>query len=66
MTRTALYMHDGSLATLEGVVEFYSAGGRDNPFLDPQIRPRNLTEQEKLTLVAFLHSLTGHVSEGAH
>ena len=66
LTRTAPYMHDGSLATLEEVVDFYSAGGRVNPFLDPQIRPRNLTEHEKLALVAFLHSLTGHISEGAH
>jgi proteic killer suppression protein len=32
-------MHDGSLATLEEVVDFYSGGGRPNPSLDPEIRP---------------------------
>ncbi|HEY6656539.1 MAG TPA: hypothetical protein VI038_06890, partial [Methyloceanibacter sp.] len=30
---TAPYMHDGSLATLEDVIDFYDAGGRPNPFL---------------------------------
>src|SRR5262249_26438599 len=37
--RTPPYMHDGSLVTLEDVVEFYSAGGRPNPNLSPLIRP---------------------------
>jgi cytochrome c peroxidase len=64
LTRTAPYMHDGSMATLEEVVEFYSAGGRKNPHLDPLIQPRNLTPDEKLSLVAFLRSLTGRIREG--
>jgi cytochrome c peroxidase len=37
LTRTAPYMHDGSLATLEDVVDFYSEGARQNPTLDPLI-----------------------------
>jgi cytochrome c peroxidase len=64
VSRTAPYMHDGSLASLEEVVEFYSEGGRSNPYLDGEIRPRNFTPEEKRALVAFLQSLTGRVSEG--
>jgi cytochrome c peroxidase len=64
VSRTAPYMHDGSLATLEDVVEFYSQGGRLNPDLDPQIQARNFSQEEKRALVAFLRSLTGRVREG--
>jgi cytochrome c peroxidase len=53
------YMHDGSLRTLEDVVEFYDKGGRRNPNLDSEIRPLNLTAEEKSQLLAFLHSLSG-------
>jgi cytochrome c peroxidase len=65
VARTAPYMHDGSLATLEDVVDFYSAGGRPNPHLDREIGPRNFTQAEKQALVAFLRSLSGTVVEGA-
>jgi cytochrome c peroxidase len=39
VARTSPYMHDGSLRTLEEVVNFYSDGGRGNPAQDPEIRP---------------------------
>jgi cytochrome c peroxidase len=65
IARTAPYMHDGSLATLEDVIAFYSEGGRPNPFLDPDIRPVRFSPEEKRALVAFLQSLNGSVSEGA-
>ncbi|MCX8049258.1 MAG: cytochrome-c peroxidase [Methylohalobius sp.] len=55
---TAPYMHDGSLKTLEEVVNFYDQGGIDNPMLDSGIRPLGLTPQEKSDLVEFLKSLT--------
>jgi cytochrome c peroxidase len=55
--RTAPYMHDGSFATLEEVVEFYSEGGRPNPNLSPLIRPLFLNRYEKAALVAFLHAI---------
>ena len=55
---TAPYMHDGSLATLRDVVDFYSRGGQGNPNTDPTIRPLDLTAQEKDDLLAFLGSLT--------
>jgi cytochrome c peroxidase len=58
---TAPYMHDGSLATLEDVIEFYSQGGRANPNLDRDIRPRRFTPEEKRALAAFLRSLTGKI-----
>jgi cytochrome c peroxidase len=56
---TAPYMHDGSLATLREVVDFYDAGGAPNELLDPAIRPLHLSDPEKDDLVAFLESLTG-------
>ena len=64
VARTAPHMHDGSLDTLQQVVEFYDRGGNSNPALDSEIRPLRLTEDEKRALVAFLSSLTGTVQEG--
>src|SRR5204863_10169737 len=59
IARTAPYMHDGSLATLEDVIEFYSNGGRPNSSLDSEIQPRNFTREEKRALLSFLRSLSG-------
>ncbi len=56
---TSPYMHDGSLATLEDVVEFYDRGGIANPHLDPLVKPLGLSGAEKRQLVAFLRALTG-------
>jgi cytochrome c peroxidase len=61
---TAPYMHDGSLQTLEEVVEFYNNGGRvkdSDPvpeLLSGGIRPLNLTEDQQADLVAFMRALT--------
>jgi cytochrome c peroxidase len=55
---SAPYMHDGSLQTLEQVVERYDQGGLGDPSTDPQIVPLHLTVGEKADLVAFLHSLS--------
>lgn len=65
VARTAPYMHDGSIATLEQVIDFYSDGGRANPDLDTEIRPLRLTAAEKRALVSFLQSLSGTVREGS-
>ena len=62
--RTAPYMHDGSLTTLEAVLDFYSDGGRPNVNLDAEIRPLHFTPEEKRAVIAFLNSLTGTVQEG--
>lgn len=56
---TAPYMHDGSVATLEEVVDLYDKGGEPNPFLDGGIRSLNLSDREKKGLVEFMKSLTG-------
>ncbi|MCK5353998.1 MAG: c-type cytochrome [Methyloprofundus sp.] len=55
---TAPYMHDGSMKTLEEVVEYYDKGGDKNPYLDSAIFPLHFTVQEKLDLVDFLKALT--------
>ena len=64
VTRTAPYMHDGSLATLADVIEFYDRGGNENPFRDRELRPLSLTAAEKGALLAFLESLSGEIREG--
>jgi cytochrome c peroxidase len=56
---TAPYMHDGSLATLEEVVDFYNRGGGKNPNLDESVVPLGLSPEEKKDLVAFLKALSG-------
>ena len=57
VARTAPYMHDGSLATLEDVVEYYDRGGNRNPYLDVELRPLHLTPEEKRAIVTFLKSV---------
>jgi cytochrome c peroxidase len=59
VTRTGPYMHDGSLKTLEEVVEHYDKGGIANPALDKDMKKLNLTDQEKKDVVAFMKALTG-------
>jgi len=58
---TAPYMHDGSVSTLRGVIDFYNAGGGQQQPKSPLLRELHLTEREKSDLVAFLESLTGTV-----
>jgi len=67
---TAPYMHDGSIPTLEEVIEHYAAGGRtiadgpwagvghDNPAKDKLLHGFTLTPRNRADLVAFLRSLT--------
>ncbi|PWK50067.1 MbnH family di-heme enzyme [Pleionea mediterranea] len=67
---TAPYMHDGSIDTLEQVIEFYAAGGRlieedefqgdgrKNPLKSPFVKGFEITEEEKNDLIAFMQSLT--------
>jgi cytochrome c peroxidase len=59
----APYMHNASIATLADVVRFYEKGGIDRPSRSPMLVPIQLTEQERLDLVAFMETLTGK-SEG--
>lgn len=67
---TAPYMHDGSIATLEEVMDHYAAGGRtipdgpyagigsENPNKNPLVKGFTLSDEEKADVVAFLKSLT--------
>jgi cytochrome c peroxidase len=55
---TGPYMHDGSLATLEQVIDHYARGGRGKPHQDSRVRRLFLSPAERADLVAFLHSLT--------
>lgn len=55
---TGPYMHDGSMATLEEVVEHFASGGVADPNKDPLVRPLELSQQDKSALVAFLQALT--------
>lgn len=57
--KTAPYMHDGSVKTLEEVIELYDRGGEKNPWLDQKMEPLKLTVEEKADLLAFLKSLEG-------
>ena len=56
---TAPYMHDGSLKTLEEVVEWYAKGGHPNAQLSKDIKKLELTKQDKADLVAFMKACTG-------
>jgi cytochrome c peroxidase len=62
IARSAPYMHDGSIATLDEVIDFYAAGGRgegrSHPEKSPFIKGFMLTAQERQDLLAFLESLT--------
>ena len=60
---TAPYMHDGSLATLEEVVDHYDKGGIANPALDPDMKKLGLTAQEKTDVVAFMKALSGETKK---
>jgi cytochrome c peroxidase len=68
--KTAPYIHDGSIATLEEVIDHYAAGGRmiaggphagvgsHNPFKSSFIVSFTISEDDRAALVAFLRSLT--------
>ena len=55
---TAPYMHDGSVGSLEEVIEHFNSGGVGHANQSGQIRPLHLNAQQKADLIAFLNSLT--------
>ena len=58
VSKTAPYMHNGSLTTLRDVVEFYNRGGEvEDPNLDPELKPLGLTDDEVEALVELLKVL---------
>jgi cytochrome c peroxidase len=54
IARTSPYMHNGSLKTLEEVVQYYVKGGHANPYLDEEIFPLKLSAEQQADLVTFL------------
>lgn len=62
VAHTAPYMHDGSEATLRDVMVLYNRGGNKNPGLDAKMKPLGLTDDEIDAVVAFMHALTGPVT----
>jgi cytochrome c peroxidase len=65
ISRRSPYMHDGSLATLDQVVEHYNQGGVDRPSRSDLMKPLSLTTDEKADLVAFLKTLTSDLNPTA-
>lgn len=59
VARRAPYMHDGSIATLEAVIDLYDRGGIERPSRSNLIAPLGLSKDEKVELIAFLKTLNG-------
>ena len=57
VSQTFPYLHDGSIATLEELIEKYSEGPFHGDMLDTDIRPLQLSEEEKDALIEFLKTL---------
>jgi len=61
ISKSAPYMHDGSIATLEEAVDLMLSGGKPNKYLDEKnladAKNANLTPEEKADLLAFLRAL---------
>jgi cytochrome c peroxidase len=55
---TAPYMHDGTIPTLEGVLDHYASGGHASRFRSRAVRGFKLSAGERADLLAFLNSLT--------
>ena len=69
---TAPYMHDGSMKTLEEIVDFYLEGGRHNPYISgvmphPPVTfvTKDKLPQAKADIVEFLKALTGEMPKDA-
>lgn len=65
VAQTDPYMHDGSLKTLEEVVEWYAKGGHPNPQLSDKIKKLDLSDQDKKDLVEFMKACTGELPKVA-
>ena len=61
ITRRGPYMHDGSVATLEGVIDHYVKGGIARGSRSELMKPVALSAQEQSDLVAFMQTLRSDV-----
>lgn len=66
IARTAPYMHDGSLKTLEDVVDHYNKGGIANDWLDEEMVPLKLSVEERAALVTFMKEGLSSADYPAH
>lgn len=57
---TAPYMHDGSVETLELVIDYYASGGGKGMYQEKEIVPFEITKGEKKDLVNFLKTLNNN------
>jgi cytochrome c peroxidase len=57
------YMHNASQSDLHAVMQHYEKGGIDRPSRSPLMMPIELTDQERLDLIAFMETLTGATEE---
>lgn len=55
---TSPYMFDGSIESLDGVIDFFASGGTNHPNKSELIQGFEISDQEKADLIAFLNSLT--------
>jgi len=61
ISRRAPYMHDGSVPTLEAVMDHYRDGGVDRPSRSAQMKPIALSKQEQADIIAFMRTLTSEI-----
>ncbi len=61
ISRRAPYMHDGSVPTLEAVMDHYRDGGIDRPSRSAQMKPIALSKQEQADVIAFMRTLTSEM-----
>ncbi len=59
---TAPYMHDGSIASLEEVIEHYASGGSGHPLKSEKVTGFSISASEKADLIEFLKALTDTTS----
>jgi len=57
VARTAPYLHDGMLASLEEVMDHFASGGLPHPNRSPLLQTFVLDAHEKTDLIAFLNAL---------
>ena len=55
---TAPYMHDGSIPTLDAVIDHYANGGHGSPVQSPTLQGFTMTPADQADLIAFLNALT--------
>lgn len=59
------YMHDGSLVSMDEVIQHYESGGLVRPSLASQLGPFALSDEERKDLIAFLGTLTAEKQDVA-